>query len=120
MIGNGYWATGITVHHGYAGSRGYGWGATLDFLDDGFMAEDSTQGTLCTRYYVTSLARAIDLIKADAERLGITFRQGDELPMLYYKGDGEDPDYPPPVGWRAMLADQAERIGWHVPGGVPA
>jgi hypothetical protein len=125
MIGDGYWSTGITVHWGYAGGQRWGWAAGLDFYDDGFCDPDATQGRLATRYFVVTLddplGRAIDLLKADAERLGIRFDGRDgEPPSLYYKGDGESPDFPPPVGWRALLVDQAERIGWRVPGGVPA
>lgn len=117
-----YWSTGITVNR-----RDKGWGADAEFYDDGFCDDNadagqvSTQGKLNTRYYVadgnevTGLRAAIDAVKADAERLGIEFRPVAEAPpSLYYKGDGEWADYPPPGGWRDMLVAEAERLGWTV------
>jgi hypothetical protein len=58
------------------------------------------------------------VLRADAERLGIQWRD----PTVYYKGDGEDPEYPPPDGWRELLAAQAARLGWYsiYAGPVPA
>lgn len=127
MIGNGYWTTGINVRYGYSGMDLYGWAARVEFLDDGFCSDDtdsgtiSTGGTLRTRYYVTDgtgpdadgLAAAINAVKADADRLGITFRQdGLMTPHVYYQGDGEDEDYPPPEGWRELVDAQAVRLGW--------
>jgi hypothetical protein len=117
MIGERYWATGITVCRGYSGDGRYGWMASLDFYDDGFCEDLATQGQLATRYYVRAgddpLGLAIDTLKADAERLGIRFEaSGDLSPGLWYRGDGDNPDYPPPAGWRDLLAAQAERIGW--------
>ena len=127
MIGSGYWATGITVRYGYSGMNLYGWAATVEFYDDGFCSDDtdrstiSTEGMLRTRYYVregthtdaAALATAIDTVKADAEWLGITFRDdGVMAPCVYYQGDGEDEDYPPPAGWREMVDAQAARLGW--------
>jgi hypothetical protein len=127
MIGNGYWATGITVafHEGGAGGGLDGWSAEVEFLDDGFCNDNpeagviSTQGKLNTRYIVKVredselvLAAVIDAVKADAERLGIRFREGAIGPHVYYKGDGEWEDYPPPEDWRVMVDGQAERLGW--------
>jgi len=120
MIGSSYGSTGITVVHTYAGGGEDGWAATLDYLDGGFCNDEpgkgivSTEGTLRTRYCVRDgscadpLGTAIDVLRADAERMGILWRE----PCLYYRGDGESPDWPPPDGWRDMLAAQAERIGW--------
>ena len=127
MIGSGYWTTGITVRYGYSGMNLYGWAASVGFYDDGFCSDDtdsgtiSTEGTLRTRYYVRegagpgadALAAAIDVIKADAERLGIRFRQdGLMTPHVYYQGDGEDEDWPPPAGWRELVDAQSARLGW--------
>lgn len=121
MIGNGYWSTGITVT--YSDWQGGAWSAAVEYLDDGFCDDDaangviSTQGKLHTRYQVrdgseATLAAVIDVIKADAERLGITFRTDGAGPNVYYKGDGEDEDYPPPDGWGEMVDAQAARLGW--------
>lgn len=59
------------------------------------------------------LTVAVDTLLADAGRLGIELI-GDPIhgPQLYYWGDGEAKDYPPPAGWREILAAEAERIGW--------
>jgi hypothetical protein len=118
--GSGYWATGITLRR-----EGYGrpaWSGHIDFLDDGFVGDNntdagivSTEGRLRTRYAlndgdtVTGLRAVVDALLADAGRLGITFLGG---PYLYYEGDGESVDFPPPPGWQRMLADESERIGW--------
>lgn len=127
MIGNGYWATGITVRYGYSGMDRYGWGAEVAFYDNGFCNDDtdakviSTQGKLGTRYFVRegntpdadALGAAVDAVKADAERTGIRFKvDGISGPTVYYEGDGEDPEWPPPFGWRELVNAQAARLGW--------
>jgi hypothetical protein len=109
MIGERYWATGITVS--WDGSR---WNADVDFYDDGFVDFGATQGHLGTRYGKegwAGLAAVVDVVKADAERLGIEFRHiTGEPPALWVPGDGEDGGLPD--GWQRQLADQAERLGW--------
>ena len=127
MIGNGYWATGITVKHGYSGMNLHGWAANVDFYDSGFCDDNpdaaaiSTQGILSTRYFVREgdspdtdgLAAAVDAVKRDAERLGITWGADAAVPpTVYYIGDGEDEDFPPPDGWRELVNAQARRLGW--------
>lgn len=127
VIGNGYWSTGIVVRYGYSGQDLYGWGAEVKFYDNGFCDDDtdaglvSTEGTLHTRYLVRegngpdadALAAAVDAVKQDAERLGIRFRTDGASPAtVYYQGDGEHKDYPPPPGWREMVNAQARRLGW--------
>jgi hypothetical protein len=132
--GSAYISTGITVSYREIAGRKDGkhcpgWGASLDFQDAGLAGDDdadtgavSTEGTLYTRYAVvdgdtrTGLSAAVDALIADAARLGIEFRNaGGPTPYLYYKGDGEWEDYPPPEGWREILAAEAERIGWTSP-----
>lgn len=120
MIGNGWWSTGIIVEYRYAGGGEHGWTAKAEYCDDGFVDDIpgtdhiATQGVLTTRYAVgdhdagSSLAAVIDVVRADAERLGITWK----WPTLYYRGDGTDIEHPPPEGWRDMLKEQARRIGW--------
>lgn len=126
MIGAGYWATGITVEFFPSAGCDGGWAASLNFVDDGFCSDEpslgivSTEGTLRTRYFVHSagspdggLPTALDVLIADAARLGITFRRfPDNEPMIYYRGDGEDPDHEPPDGWLALLTAEANRLGW--------
>lgn len=115
----GYWSTGITVKH-HNGK----WAASVDFLDNGFANDDpdkghiSTEGKLHTRYFIADgeqvdgLTAAIDTVRADAERLGIIWRSDDDVPTIYMKGDGEDPEWPAPDGWHELVNAQAERIGW--------
>jgi hypothetical protein len=113
MLGQRYWSTGITVRW----QERNGWGAHLRFHDDGFMDNRSTEGSLHTRYFIggsDGLAKAIDLLREDAERLGIEFRTApvDPGPWIYYETDGEDSEWPPPPRWREQLAEQAQRLGW--------
>lgn len=125
-----YWSTGITVvwserAHTINGVPHGGWRASLDFCDDGFVTNRtddghvSTEGALHTRYFIrddggeNGLTVAINSLIEDAARLDIDFQSWDaEAPMLYYKGDGEDPNSVPPPGWRETLRAEAERIGW--------
>lgn len=122
MIGNGYWATGITVDYSYSGQGAYGWRAVVEYCDDGFAGDNhagrvSTEGRLTTRYAIVDsdggdgLTAAIDAVKADAERLGITFIQTEKLPpRVYCTGEGDDSGYP--ENWRELVDAQAARLGW--------
>lgn len=126
-----YWSTGITVTWAPLAERindePYGgWHAKLGYSDDGFVDNDpdtgrvSTEGTLYTRYPVrdakirSGLSVAVDALLADAERLGIEFIPVGPFPesWLFYEGDGENEEHPPPDGWRETLAAEAERIGF--------
>jgi len=122
---SGYWSTGITLRYRDAyGNRPESWSGSLDFHDDGFLNDNpttgvvSTEGTLRTRYFVegrpaeVALAAVINTLIADASRLGIHFENSVSKPALYYAGDGNDEEFPPPEGWRHMLRMQADRIGW--------
>jgi hypothetical protein len=116
---NGYWSTGITVT--YNEGR---WSASVKFFDNGFTDDNpdtgqiSTEGTLHTGYFIADgeqvdgLTAAIDTVKRDAERLGIIWRQDGTMPTVYMKGDGEDPEWPAPDGWRELVDAHAERLGW--------
>lgn len=124
MIGSKYWATGIVVRYSHPGR----WGAHVDFLDDGFASDSvdkgriSTEGALRTRYYVDdgtsvdALTAAIDVVKADAERLGIVWRPVLDGPLLFIHDEDE---YGLPAGWRGLLNEQAKRLGWSVPFTTP-
>jgi hypothetical protein len=50
-------------------------------------------------------------VKLDAERLGIRFDGDGVAPGVFYAGDGESKDFPPPPGWRALVNAQATRLG---------
>lgn len=123
-----YWTTGITVAWNPRAQyrdkvHSPGWSASLEFFDDGFCDDNAdagqvaTQGELRTRYFVadgvhaSGLGVALDVLLADAQRMGITFQN----PYLYYKGDGENEEYPAPDGWKETLAAQAKRLGWDTP-----
>jgi hypothetical protein len=123
MIGPNYWAVGITAKYGYAGSGRYGWSAEVSYLDNGFCSDStderriSTEGTLRTRYYIvdgereSGLPVAVDAVKADAERLGITWAPS-SAPSVYMAGDGETPDIEYPDNWRDLVNAESARLGW--------
>ncbi len=113
----------------------WGWQATCRFHDAGFCDDDpnagliSTEGKLHTRYFVGDLTgdetspqaveamgrvlgAAIDTVKRDAEAMGIQFGTSGVGPHIYGHRDGEDAESPLPYGWRVLLREQAERIGW--------
>ena len=124
MIGERYWSTGITVEWRYASSGLNGWTAKAEFYDGGWAGDDDpangrivTEGVLRTRYPVrdadgstATLSPVIDAVKADAERLGIEWKD----PAIYYPSDGQT-DEPPPAGWRDLLRAEASRLGWRCP-----
>jgi hypothetical protein len=117
MIGKGYWSTGITLRY----APHAGWAATVEYRDGGFCndsADDkrvSTEGSLHTRYFVEDGERVkaidvvVDVAKADAERLGVVWRDD---PTVYMVGDGEWSDETYPAGWWRLANAQAERLGW--------
>ena len=120
MIGRRYWSSGITVRYSEPDAEP-AWMGSLDFQDEG-LANDipaaglvSTRGRLETRYFVpaigghrVALASVTDTLKRDAEGLGIEFRD----PWVYADADGEDPSRPMPGGWRRLLREEADRLGW--------
>lgn len=104
MIGNGWWATGITLS-----PRARGWSVSLSFFDDGFCEGDSTEGELRLRYVVNDVEHAIDVLIEDATRFGISWHEG---PHVYVEGDGGTPGLDYPNDWREVADDQARRLGW--------
>jgi len=108
MIGQSYGATGITV---WEIGRDK-WHAEARFFDDGFAELGSSEGVIRTRY-VGPLARVVDIVKADAERMGIRWSNpAHHAPCIYYEGDGENPAHPAPQGWRTRISAECERLGW--------
>ncbi len=120
MIGDGYWSSGIMLTY-HPSTRG--WHAAATYYDDGFGRSDadtgqiSTVGALESRYYIPDgrerdgLTAVIDAVKADAEQLGIHWRD----PALFVRGDGEDPQQPLPADWRTLLGEHASRLRWDSP-----
>ncbi|MFF2532304.1 hypothetical protein ACFVS2_25680 [Brevibacillus sp. NPDC058079] len=106
---------GITVFYGYAGTNKgverYGWAATLDWQGKETFDSTMLQGTIETRYFTDTLEEAIDSIFKLTQKWSIK-----PFPMmnmfLFYKGDGNDSDFPPPKNYREMLRIEAEKRGW--------
>jgi hypothetical protein len=95
MIGEQYWANGIIAT--YFGEDQ--WGLQIDFLDDGFCNEESTQGSIKTRY-ITSLDNGIETLIKDAKKLGI--KLNDDF-ILYAYQDGYSKDHPMPKNWISIF-----------------
>jgi hypothetical protein len=113
MIGNGYWATGLTLKPLGNGPKGFDWHLYVDFYDDGFCDENSTEGTLRHRYVTTEVVRAAEVLKVDAERLGIRFNEiAGAPPAVYVEGDGEWQDIDYPANWREVASAVAEALGF--------
>lgn len=108
MVGEKYWACGVVLKYSAShwNASDKCWAAALNFFDSGFCQDESTEGSLTTRYFVR-IETAIDTLIADAAKLGIKVD-----PFLYAYGDGEDGNWPMPQGWEQILIDQARRIGW--------
>lgn len=111
MVGDKYWSTGITVWHTGVGADF--WAAKAEFFDGGFCDGMASEGEIRARY-VGPLAAVVDLVKADAERLGIQWGALGDGGTIYYRGDGEHADIPgAPADWRERVNAEARRIGWH-------
>jgi hypothetical protein len=113
MIGDRYWSLGIRINPHSQKDGEWRWTVRLEFYDDGFAQDGSTEGTLTVRYVTTDLDAAIDLLKADAEKLGIRWvsaERGVPLhPNVALSGNEEDPK----LEWVKSIADaQSERLGW--------
>ena len=103
MIGTKYWATGISL-----AKVAEQWSVQVEFFDDGFSNQASTEGVLKMRYLCDDLSKSIDILIADAAKIGIEWKD----PTIYYRGDGEWKENPPFPGWEQLLADEAARLGW--------
>jgi len=110
VIGPGYWYTGAMCEFTPDGKVG----AYLDFYDDGFAQDGSTEGRLRVRHLVDrhALVPALRLLIEDAARLGLRPTSGDFSPTLYVHGDGEDASVFLPHDWRAILRSACTEIGW--------
>ena len=114
MIGERYRSTGITIDRQPRDTR---WSVSLQFFDASFPKHDTTEGVLRVRYLETDLTRAVDVLRAAAERLGIDFGRADAMrPTVYVKGDGEDEtgegDRPDGRRLRRIANEQARRLDW--------
>jgi len=107
MVDKSYWTTGITTTYDSNNT----WFVRLDFFDEGFCDEKSSEGTLRMRYSSNRLTLLIDRLIEDAKKLGIEFRD----PAIYIEGDGEWEDEIYPNNWKTVLKKQCKRIGWRFP-----
>lgn len=105
-------SVGIIVHLGYTDSREHGWFAELRWIDGSHGGAGAVEGAIRTTYAVPTLSEAVDLVLGIADRLGVLLLPGESGHRLFYRGDGEDPHYPPPPMWREILAREARRRGW--------
>lgn len=109
MIGNTFHSTGISLNPDGNGK----WWASLHFQDAGFCQDDTTQGTLTTRY-AQDITSAIDVILVDMQRLGIVWLCIADKPSLYVEDDGDSVEVQAklPTNWRELLCEQADRISF--------
>jgi hypothetical protein len=112
MIGQGYWATGITVDY----VEDLGWGVSADFYDGGFADDNpaegrvSTEGVLRSRYRVGDLTAAVKVLEADVERLGIPFRNSGGGPALYAEFPEDKSGWP--RDWVEQVEAAAAAVGF--------
>lgn len=102
MIGSAYWSTGLVLA---PGSDGF-WRVWLDFFDDGFAENNSTEGRLRLRYEQTDLDEMVAVLVADARRLGIQLGSPAEGPTVYAADDRDD--------LQLVANEQAARLGWRL------
>ena len=111
------WSVGIVVACDYRGSGQYGWRAWCHFesQDDIFHGDQRVRGRLETYCAFLTLDAAVDRILEVAQQMGVDFYVSKIMmrPSVFYAGDGESGDYPPPPGWRVQVNAQAVRLGWH-------
>lgn len=109
MIGNGYYSTGISACHVYAGD----WQVSLEFFDLGHAQAGATSGVLKYTYLVNSgeLRLAIETLLRDAKQLGIQFNAAPALRPRLYVGsmDRQKPD-----NWREIFQPLAEAINFEL------
>lgn len=107
------WATGVTLKYGYSGGGLYGWTAEICWFDNKFCEDKAVQGRIVTRYFEESIELAIDTVMEVFEQFNIKKTDNEFIGFnLYYEGDGEDKEWPPPEGYRKLLRDEAEKRGW--------
>lgn len=112
MIGPNYWTTGVRITFVDATGRHK---AELDFRDIGWADQASTEGTLRARYYRnSSIADSARMLLADAEKLGITYRNAltKSLLCLYVSNDGECDTSNWPPNWRELIQAASDELGW--------
>jgi hypothetical protein len=87
-----------------------GWWATIKWSWGKFCDPEMVEGEIRTRY-PTGLRRAIDQVMDMANQFGVVTPPGVGM-ALYVEGDGENPEFAFPKGWRNKVRREAERRGW--------
>ena len=112
MIGDFYWATGVTMRY----RTGRGWAASIEFLDNGWSPDGgtSTEGDFRTRYYLDNPVEAAVALVTDAKRLGIKFTCPDGTPRVYlHRGNWLRPiSEKGNADVEQALDDVAKALGW--------
>ncbi len=101
----------ITCLYGYAGHDEMGWNAKINWQDSKFAESGAVEGVIRTRYFEPTLTQAINAILEVAEQWELKTLPT-LPPALYYEGDSENKDFPPPENWKAVLKKEAELRGW--------
>lgn len=102
--------TSVVVSYGYAGSDKYGWWARVDWLDGKHCEDGAMRGRINTEY-ASDLGASIDYVMQIIERFEISSIESMGI-ALFYEGDGENSNHPPPEGWKEILRAEAEKRGW--------
>lgn len=99
------WSTGVKVDY----SVGAGWAATLEWQSSSSL----TEGVISTYSRASTLAESIDMVMNHVEAMNILFINMEApVPVLWYQGDGDSPQYVPPENWRELLREEAQKRGW--------
>ncbi len=102
-------STGIKIAH----HPERGWSAEIEYMTPALGLESCIDGSVRTRYFMPDLSQAIDLVMSAARSIGVTFFDHEAIPpAIYVEGDGEDEKVSLPENWRALVAEQCERLGW--------
>lgn len=110
MIGSQYWSTGPILHYYGDGD----WGVVLNFFDDGFCNQESTQGEIRSRYISKDIDLLLKTILEDSKKLNIKLLE----PNLFVYQDGEYKDLKEyanmPENWRENLSHYAKnhKLKW--------
>jgi len=99
----------IVVKYGYSGSNKYGWWAKCHWQDNKFCEPKTVEGNIRTRYAETTITEAIDAVLEVVNSFGLKLNK--EF-SLFYEGDEENTEYPPPEGWKLILQREAGNRHW--------
>lgn len=126
MTGSGWQSEGITIEYDFRQAEGpesadgfipsvWGWRASVGYCD--YDRPGGTWGNLNTRGLVlddgeigSSLGAVLDMLKADAERIGVTWAD----PHVCYEGGPERAAFFLRDDWQEIVGREAKRLGWRL------